>query len=275
MRPVRAAMRRACVFVGVPVRYLELGCVCVSLRCIAHAHTHQRTREEPNRTRSSADLRRTRSTQTRGFFRLRRNPLDTSPRGSVARGGTRWVFFIRLLSCAIATLCSLSLGRRRNTRACRARAPCHAGCSRCMPYGRALHQRGGSPSVQGHAPTCQPRPPTSSRLARVRAFAIAPPRSFSVGRRRSIRACGARAPRRADCGRSMSYERLLHQREACLLWCKAVLRRASCGLPHSRLARVRTCERDTTLALSREEAQHARLRRSRAVPRWWWSLYAS
>ena len=43
-------------------------------------HTHQRAREEPNRTRSSADLRRTRPTRTRGSFRLRRNPLDPNPR---------------------------------------------------------------------------------------------------------------------------------------------------------------------------------------------------
>ena len=52
-------------FVGVPVRYLAV--------CVFHCgvlHTHQRTREELDRTRSSADLRKTRPTRTRGFFRL-------------------------------------------------------------------------------------------------------------------------------------------------------------------------------------------------------------
>ena len=138
--------------------------------------------------------------------------------------------------------------------------------------------------MQGRAPTCQPRPPTSSRRSRVRtreratrarslsgggaaralaararraalvvvgpcpieghctsetasllrckavlrrasrglqraaglrvcAHAIAPLRSLSLGRRRSTRACGARAPRRAGWSRSMPYGRPLHQRD--------------------------------------------------------------
>ena len=102
---------------------------------------------------------------------------------------------------------------------------------------------------------------------RVCAHAITPPPSLSIGRRRSTRACGARATSRAGCSRPMPYERPLHQREASLLRCKAVLRHTSCGLAHSRLARVRTrdcatmCARAATArALCGEEAQQARLR---------------
>ena len=46
------------------------------------------------------------------------------------------------------------------------------------------------------------------------------------------------------------------------------------GLPRSQLARVRSRNRATALALSQEEAHHARLRRARAAPRWLESLRA-
>ena len=62
------------------------------------------------------------------------------------------------------------------------------------------------------------------------AHTSAPLRWLSAGRRRSTRACDARAPRRDGCGRYMSYGRALHQREAFLLRCKTVLQHASCGL---------------------------------------------
>ena len=42
---------------------------------------------------------------------------------------------------ASALLRWLSLGRRRSTRVCGARAPCRAGCGRFIPYGKTLHQR--------------------------------------------------------------------------------------------------------------------------------------
>ena len=53
--------------------------------------------------------------------------------------------------------------------------------------------------------------------------------------------------------------------ERSILRCKAVLRRVSCGLLYSRLARVHTCNRNTALAISREETQHTRLPRASAV----------
>ena len=72
----------------------------------------------------------------------------------------------------------------------------------------------------------------------------------------------------------MRYGRALREREAALLRCKAVLPRAS-PCPHlvrwvARVARLRA----TALALSWEEAQHARLRRARAAPRWLHSVHA-
>ena len=42
---------------------------------------------------------------------------------------------------AYAPLRSLSLTRRRSTRACGVRAPCRAGCDRLVPYERALHRQ--------------------------------------------------------------------------------------------------------------------------------------
>ena len=65
-----------------------------------------------------------------------------------------------------------------------------------------------------------------------------------------------------------------HEREAALLRCKAVLPRASPG-PHfvrwfARVARLRA----TALALSGDEAQHARLLHARAAPRWRQSINA-
>ena len=72
----------------------------------------------------------------------------------------------------------------------------------------------------------------------------------------------------------MHYGRALHEREVAFLRCKAVLPRAS-PRPRfvrwlARLARLSA----TTLALSGEEAQHARLLRAHAPPRWWQSLHA-
>ena len=54
--------------------------------------------------------------------------------------------------------------------------------------------------------------------------------SLSLGRRRSTRACFARARCRAGCDRFMSRRKVPHRREGSLFWCAAVARRASCGL---------------------------------------------
>ena len=48
---------------------------------------------------------------------------------------------LRVCAHAIAPLRSLSLGRKRSTRACGPRTSRYAGRSRLVPYGRALHQR--------------------------------------------------------------------------------------------------------------------------------------
>ena len=131
----------------------------------------------------------------------------------------------------------LSLGRRRSTRACDARAPRRDGCGRSMRYGRPLHQREASPfaarpwcDVPGAASNAQ----TGFRVANARR---APLRWLSLGMRRSTRACDARAPRRAGCGRFMRHGRPLRQRRPPLR-CKTVLRRVCCGLQHTAGFRV-------------------------------------
>ena len=92
---------------------------------------------------------------------------------------------LRVCTHAIATLRSLSLGRRRSTRACRARALCHAGCRQFMPYGRPLHQREVSlyrcKAVLLRRASCGVRRQASaaSRMAQAHR------RSLSLGRRRS------------------------------------------------------------------------------------------
>ena len=123
--------------------------------------------------------------------------------------------------------------------------------------------RGRPSSVQGRAPTCQLqrplRKPACACSALVRDVA-----GFSLGRRRAMRACRARAPCRAGCGRSTPYERALHEREAALVRWKAVLPRAR----HNRLRRPLACEARlcaTALPLFGEAAQHVCLPHARAA----------
>ena len=174
----------------------------------------------------------------------------------------------RVSAHAIAPLSSSSVGMRRGTRACGARAPRRAGCSRPVPYERTPHQRGAS--LLGRKTVLRHDSCGLQRKAglRVCAYAIAPPRYLSLRKRRSTHACGARAPRRAGCSRSVSLGRALNQREASLLRCKAVLRCASRWLQQTVGLRVSVHAMVPLRSLSRDEAQHARLRRARAAPRW-------
>ena len=112
-------------------------------------------------------------------------------------------------TCKCATALAVSVGRRRSTRVCGACALCRAGCGRFMSYGRALHQR------EAPLPRCKTvlrRAGCGLQRAASRhlAHASAPLHWLSVGRRCSTRVCGARAPCRAGCGRSMPYGRVLH-----------------------------------------------------------------
>ena len=83
--------------------------------------------------------------------------------------------------------------------------------------------------------------------------------ALSLGRRRSIRACGACPLRRAGCDWIIFFNSPLRHRECPIPRRTAVLRRASRGL--RRAAGVRVCAHANAppRALSREEAQHARL----------------
>ena len=87
---------------------------------------------------------------------------------------------------------SLSLGRKRSTRACDVRAPRRAGWSRSVPYGSPLCQRDGSL----HRCTAVLRRAsrglqTSSLLAHVRKNKEAPPRALSLSREEAQHALAA------------------------------------------------------------------------------------
>ena len=107
------------------------------------------------------------------------------------------------------------------------------------------------------------------RLARASALL----RSLSLGRRRSTRACCARALCHGGGCRSVQHKRALHRREASLIRRTAVLRRASVGHTEPAGIRVARACAPLSLAVSQEEAQHASLLRARAVPRWLWSIH--
>ena len=93
---------------------------------------------------------------------------------------------------ARAPLRCLSLGRRRGTRACRARAPQGAGCGWLAYHRRTLRRRTASllhcKTVVRRA-RCGLQFTVGFRVARTRA----PLRWVSLGRRRSTRGCRARA----------------------------------------------------------------------------------
>ena len=102
----------------------------------------------------------------------------------------------RVAHAAQARRRSLSLGRRRSTRACFARAPCRAGCGRLVSHRKACAPaRGLSPSARGRGATCQLRPPTPSQHRVCRA-AKARRRSLSLGGGAALElAACARVPR--------------------------------------------------------------------------------
>ena len=160
---------------------------------------------------------------------------------------------------ASAPLRYLSLGKRRSTRACRARAlrTVPTVIAPCPVIGHCTSER---------SPFSRARP---CSLVQLRSPLREPARAFrELVRHRAgclWGECSARAPRCVGCGRSMPYERALRKREAALLRCTAVLPHASCGVHFvSRLTRV-ACLCATALPLFREAAQYARLPRVRTA----------
>ena len=117
---------------------------------------------------------------------------------------------------------SLSLGRRRSTRASRA-------CRAALVVVGHAHEKstapaiGLSPSARARGATCQLRPPTPRQRRRAGV-------SLSLGRRHSTRAFCARAPCRAGCGRPVPVRIALRWSDASLLLRAPVVRRASYGL---------------------------------------------
>ena len=88
------------------------------------------------------------------------------------------VMWVARAARACAPLRSLSLGRRRSTRASEVRAPRRTGGTRSVRYARALPERKAELlGAQGHAPTCQPWPSLRvmwiARAVRLHATALA------------------------------------------------------------------------------------------------------
>ena len=109
---------------------------------------------------------------------------------------------------------------------------------------------------------CQLRSPNHSRLSRCTCERSAV-WSLSLGRRCSTQAFRAHAPCRAWSDLSVRYKRPLCYRQASLLRCKTVVRRASCGLQTTAGCRVGSASDHCVRCLSeggaaRELVEHAR-----------------
>ena len=133
------------------------------------------------------------------------------------------------VSRSAGALCSLSLGRRRSSRACCcARAMLRwlwsaISCRKALRQRTVfLHRR--APAVRRASCDLQRQASAACHAAHARRH------SLSLGRRRTTRACCVRAPYRADCGRPMRCERALRWREASFLRRAPVARRARCGV---------------------------------------------
>ena len=159
-----------------------------------------------------------------------------------------------------------SLGRRRSTRACGARALRRAGWIRSIPYESPLRQRDGS------LPRCTAALCLASSglqcAVGLRVYARQNATALSLTGGGSSRALAARARCAALVAVGLCpYKKPLRQRDGPFPLCTAALRRASQGLKQE--AGLRMCARKSATArsLSREEAQNTRLRRARAAPR--------
>ena len=159
----------------------------------------------------------------------------------------------------------LSLGMRVRTRACDACAPRCDGFDRSVRYGRPLHQRKPSNSVQGRAVACLLRPPTHSRLSRDKRTGAPPLRWLSLRMRRSTRACDACAPCCDGRGRPARQQWPLHQREASY---SVQGHAAACPLrplTHSRGSRDKRAGAPALRWLSLGRRRSTRARNARAV----------
>ena len=166
-----------------------------------------------------------------------------------------------------------SLGRKRNTGACRACALRRTGGGRFTPHGRALHEREAA-ALRWKAviPRAKRGAHFVSLLARVARLRVT---SLAVsGEEAQYRRLPARAQRCVGCCLLTPSGRALHEQEASLLRCKTVRPRAGQSVHFmSRFVYVaHFCA--TALPLFEEEAQYGRSPRTRAAPRRLWSLRA-
>ena len=141
---------------------------------------------------------------------VRRRDAPLLRRASVVQRASCGLKCQACAACHAAHSCqrSLSLGRRRTTRVCCARAPYRASCGQPKPHGRTLRQREApllrrAPMVRRAScgVQCQARAACSAAHARRR--------SLSLGRRRANRGCCAHAPCCADGGRLIPFEKTL------------------------------------------------------------------
>ena len=131
----------------------------------------------------------------------------------------------------------LSLESWQNTQACCACVPCRADCDRSMRHGEVLHRRKASfirrKTVVRRA-SCSLQRAAGVRVAR----AQAPLRWLCLSGGGETRELATYATCCAGCARPTRHGRALHRREASLLRCKTVVRRASCDLQLSAGFRV-------------------------------------
>ena len=125
--------------------------------------------------------------------------------------------------------------------------------SRFMPFRRALRRR--RPCSFVAHPWCDVPAAASNATPAPCGAVQARRRSLSLGRRRSTRACSARAPYRAGCGWSMRHGKTLRWREAFFLRSALVVRRASYAPPTPSKRSVPRSACAPALAVSGEEAE--------------------
>ena len=169
-----------------------------------------------------------------------------------------------------APLRSLSLERRRSTRACRARARCRAGCGRFMNYIRPLHQREASllcETVVRCARCFLPHSRDFEWRAHERAT------TFTVSWEEAQHAS---LPRARAAPRRLWSVITLHKATAPAIGLSLSVqyRGATCRLrsPAQSAFASHARERATALAVSGVEAKHASMARARAMLCWLWSV---
>ena len=207
-----------------------------------------------------------------------------------ARAMPPWLWSARTLSKVTAPARAFPLSARARGAACQLQPPtpsqrcispaAQARCAHCLwgkgaalelagrtrhtapvvvgPYDKKRHCSGERPPSFSARPWCNV-PATVSNAKRAphvsrSAGALC---SLSLGRRCSTRACCARAPCRAGCGRPVRLKKIMRRREAPLFQRAPVVQRTSYSTQHQASAAFLPQRRRAVLTVSGEEAQHS------------------